>query len=45
MIPIEIFFTSLIVAIIASYMIGRKVRYHSPPSPPNKCVWDLEKEG
>jgi hypothetical protein len=45
MIPIEIFFTSLIIAIIASYLLGRKVRYHSPPSPPNKVHWDLEREG
>lgn len=45
MIPIEIFFTSLIAAVITSYMIGRKVRYHSPPSPPNKVQWDLENEG
>jgi hypothetical protein len=45
MIPIEIFFASLIVAIIASYVLGRKIRHHSPPSPPNKVQWDLEREG
>ena len=45
MIPIEIFFTSLIVAIVASYMLGRKIRYHSRPSPPNRVKWDLEREG
>jgi hypothetical protein len=45
MIPIEIFFSSLIIAIVASYAIGRKVRFHSPPSPPNKVQWDLEREG
>ena len=45
MVPIEIFFPSLIIAIIASFMIGRKVRHHSYPSPPNKVKWDLEREG
>ncbi len=45
MTPIEIFFTSLIVVIIGTYMLLRKIRVHSPPSPPNKVKWNLESEG
>lgn len=45
MIPLEIFFSSLIAAIFASYLIGRSARTHSRPSPPNKVQWDLEREG
>jgi len=45
MIPIEIFFTSLIIAVIASYFIGKSARQHATPSPPNKVQWDLEREG
>ena len=45
MIPIEIFFTSLTIAVAASYLLGKKLRGHSPPAPPNKVQWDLEREG
>lgn len=43
--PIEIFFIGIIVVAIATRVIGYNVKRNAPPSPPNKCVWDLENEG
>jgi hypothetical protein len=43
--PIEIFFIGLIIVAIASRLIGYRVNRNSPPSPPNKVAWDLEREG
>lgn len=45
MLPIEIFFIGLIIVAIASRLIGHRVNRNSPPSPPNKVAWDLEREG
>ena len=45
MIPLEIFFTGVIIVTIAARLIGYRVNRNSPPSPPNKVTWDLTKEG
>lgn len=34
-----------ITMVFATYIVFTNERKHSPPSPPNKCVWDLESEG
>ena len=34
-----------ITMVFVTYTVFTNERKHAPPSPPNKCVWDLENEG
>ena len=35
----------LIFMVFVTWTVFKNVRKHSPPSPPNKVQWDLEREG
>ena len=44
MTPLEIFFVGLAVVTVISRLLGYRVTQRTPPSPPNKVTWDLERE-